>query len=208
MVKLHLEKKNTIVLASPVCRDFSTAGARNVNSPRAKLFLKVLEFIKAVDETNQYVAIENVPQFLYAAPESLKDILGNLNIGEYIKKFLEDLGYNVYSIHPTCNKTDKHFIQLNDVGPKEFVYLVNHANIISTNSFHAVSFSGIFDKKVLYKSYSNTESRVPTILEHYGLECEKDKPFIYNFQDADKTVMNEKIQYSKKFLKGFFEINE
>ena len=95
LVKLHLEKKNTIVLASPVCRDFSTAGARNVNSPRAKLFLKVLEFIKAVDETNQYVAIENVPQFLYAAPESLKDILGNLNIGEYIKKFLEDLGYTV-----------------------------------------------------------------------------------------------------------------
>lgn len=95
LVKLHLEKKNTIVLASPVCRDFSTAGARNVNSPRAKLFLKVLEFIKAVDETNQYVAIENVPQFLYAAPESLKDILGNLNIGEYIRKFLEDLGYTV-----------------------------------------------------------------------------------------------------------------
>jgi len=95
LVKLHLEKKNTIVLASPVCRDFSTAGARNVNSPRAKLFLKVLEFIKAVDKTNQYVAIENVPQFLYAAPESLKDILGNLNIGEYIRKFLEDLGYTV-----------------------------------------------------------------------------------------------------------------
>lgn len=95
LVKLHLEKKNTIVLASPVCRDFSTAGARNVNSPRAKLFLKVLEFIKAVDKTNQYVAIENVPQFLTAAPESLKDILGDLNIGEYIKKFLEDLGYTV-----------------------------------------------------------------------------------------------------------------
>jgi DNA (cytosine-5)-methyltransferase 1 len=95
LVKLHLEKKNTIILASPVCRDFSTAGARNVNSPRAKLFLKVLEFIKAVDKTNQYVAIENVPQFLTAAPESLKDILGDLNIGEYIKKFLEDLGYTV-----------------------------------------------------------------------------------------------------------------
>lgn len=95
LVKLHLKKKNTIVLASPVCRDFSTAGARKVNSSRAKLFLKVLEFIKAVDETNQYVAIENVPQFLTAAPESLKDILGDLNIGEYIKKFLEELGYEV-----------------------------------------------------------------------------------------------------------------
>lgn len=95
LVKLHLENKNTLVLASPVCRDFSTAGARDVNSPRAKLFLRVLEFIKAVDETNQYVAIENVPQFLTAAPESLKDILGDLNIGEYIKKFLEELGYAV-----------------------------------------------------------------------------------------------------------------
>ena len=95
LVKEHLKNKNTLVLASPVCRDFSTAGGRNVNSPRAKLFLKVLEFIKAVDKTNKYVAIENVPQFLTAAPESLKDILGNLNIGEYIKKFLEELGYKV-----------------------------------------------------------------------------------------------------------------
>lgn len=95
LVKLHLEKKNKFVFSSPVCRDFSTAGGRKVNSARAKLFLRVLEFIKAVDKTNEGLTIENVPQFLTAAPESLKDILGDLNIGEYIKKFLEQLGYTV-----------------------------------------------------------------------------------------------------------------
>lgn len=160
-------------------------------------------------DKSEWIEFESKPEslrddkyILYYALRNDKELISET------KKLSKKLGYNVYSIHPTCNKTDNQFIQLNDVGPKEFVYLINHANIISTNSFHAVSFSGIFDKKALYKSYSNTESRVPTILEHYGLEFEKDKPFIYNFQDADKTVMNEKIQYSKKFLKGFFEINE
>ena len=147
-------------------------------------------------------SLKNNKYILYYSLREDKELISET------KNLSQKLGYVVYSIHPTCNKTDKTFLQLNDVGPKEFVYLINHANIISTNSFHAVSFSGIFDKKVLYKSYSDTESRVPTILEHYGLEFKKGRSFIYNFEDADKTVMNEKIQYSKTFLKGFFEKNE
>ena len=79
---------------------------------------------------------------------------------------------------------------------------------MSTNSFHAVSFSGIFEKKVLYKTYSTTESRVPTILDYYGLEFEKGITFIYNFEGADKSVIKKKIQNSKTFLKEFFVENE
>lgn len=59
----------------------------------------------------------------------------------------------VYAIHPTCIKMNKEFVQLNDIGPKEFVYLIENAYLIGTNSFHAVSFASIFGKKVVNKLY-------------------------------------------------------
>ena len=39
--------------------------------------------------------IENVPDFLNAKPKQLKELLGDLTIGEYIKQELENMGYVV-----------------------------------------------------------------------------------------------------------------
>ncbi|MCQ2581738.1 MAG: DNA cytosine methyltransferase [Alphaproteobacteria bacterium] len=94
LVKLHHEKGCKMVLASPVCQPFSKAGKKNYNSAEAKLFLRTLEFIHAVDDSNQFVMIENVPEFLNACPDIL---IGTQykNIAEYIKCDLESLGYIV-----------------------------------------------------------------------------------------------------------------
>lgn len=94
LVKLHHEKGCKMVLASPPCQSFSKAGKKNYNSAEAKLFLRTLEFIHAVDDSNQFVMIENVPEFLNACPDIL---IGTQykNIAEYIKCDLESLGYDV-----------------------------------------------------------------------------------------------------------------
>ncbi len=94
LVKLHHEKGCKMVLASPVCQPFSKAGKKNYNSAEAKLFLRTLEFIHAVDDSNQFVMIENVPEFLNACPDIL---IGTQykNIAEYVKCDLESLGYIV-----------------------------------------------------------------------------------------------------------------
>lgn len=125
------------------------------------------------------------------------------------KKLSLELGCIVYSIHPTCNRgrMTREFIQLYDVGPKEFVYLICHANIVSTNSFHAVSFSGIFGKKVMYKAYSDRESRVPAILEYYGIAFKKNMAAIYDFENAERTAINKNIENSKHFLKEYIKVN-
>ena len=61
LVKLHHEKDCKMILASPPCQPFSQAGNKDYNSSEALLFLRTLEFIKATDDVNQFVMIENVP---------------------------------------------------------------------------------------------------------------------------------------------------
>lgn len=87
LVKLHIEKGNSLSLMSPPCQDFSNAGARDHSNPRAFLYQRALEFIKAVDSTNRHVFIENVPAFLTAK------INGKITVKEEIKKALYQLGY-------------------------------------------------------------------------------------------------------------------
>lgn len=98
VVASHLKNKNELILASPVCRDFSVAGKRDFDNPRARLIFKVLEFIRRTDETTRHVLIENVPGFLTAAPENWSELqqeTGRINLGTYVKQELEKLGYTV-----------------------------------------------------------------------------------------------------------------
>ena len=94
LIAAYHEKGCKMVLASPPCQPFSKAGNKDYNSPEAALFLRTIEFIRAVDDVNQYVMIENVPEFLNACPDSLVDT-NYQNIAEYIKGELESLGYIV-----------------------------------------------------------------------------------------------------------------
>lgn len=88
---------------------------------------------------------------------------------EQTESIAKKLKCKIICIHPTCNDLKTKWIQLYNVGPYEFVKLIKNATLVSTNSFHAIAFSIIFGKKVVYKSYSNTESRIPSILKICGL---------------------------------------
>ena len=94
LVKLHHEKDCKMILASPPCQPFSQGGSKDYNSSEAALFLRTIEFVQAVDDVNQFVMIENVPEFLNACPKVLSGTKYQ-NIAEYIKGELEALGYIV-----------------------------------------------------------------------------------------------------------------
>lgn len=92
---MHKEKSNKMLLASPPCQSFSKANTSKskLTDKRTCLFETTLEFIRQTD--NDYVLIENVPEFLNAKPKNIKDIIGDKTIGEYIRIELEKLGYIV-----------------------------------------------------------------------------------------------------------------
>ena len=124
---------------------------------------------------------------------------------ETLENKVEELSYKmgctVLSIHPTCRYMSPKFRKLNNVGPKEFIYLIKNAAIVCTNSFHAVSFSCIFKKKVMYKAYSKTESRVPTLVNYCGQKYEKEYVKEYDFSNYNNNLINGKILESKNFLR-------
>lgn len=121
-----------------------------------------------------------------------------------IKELSEKLKCDVLSIHPTGIKYSSDFIQLYNVGPREFIYLIKNAEMVGTNSFHAISFSQIFEKKVIYKSYSKNESRVPSIINYCGMEYEENSSKIYDFGNCDTSLMFKARIESQNFIKDVF----
>ena len=80
------------------------------------------------------------------------------------KKVGKDYGIPVFSIHPNGDSSFMIENQLHKIGPKEFVWLIKNAAYICTNSFHAVAFSSIFKKKVVFHGYENGKGRVESLL--------------------------------------------
>ncbi len=111
--------------------------------------------------------------------------------------------------------------QINEVGPAEFVYLVNHSRYVFTTSFHAVVFSIIFQKKFICtrrfmnKAEETNNLRVDNILKLMNItenriitheSTEKDieglleLPITWNGQDLDK-LRQPSLSYLENALK-------
>ena len=103
--------------------------------------------------------------------------------------------------------------QTNNIGPREFVWLIDNASLILTDSFHGVVFSTIFRKKFIsFSRFSSTasslNSRICSYLNKIGLsECFIDIDKIENidlsynvdYQEVSKKI-NAFIQESSSFL--------
>lgn len=85
----------------------------------------------------------------------------------------------------------KDFPELYCTNPGEFIYLIEHAKVVFTDSFHAVVFSIIFGKPfVIYERKNQKEmgSRIITLLKKVGLEDR-------TFAGINENTMN--IDYKK-----------
>lgn len=64
---------------------------------------------------------------------------------------------------------DKNIIYAVDIGPKEWLYLVHHAQYVVTNSFHGTAFAVNFHKDFYLELSSFTNSRLHQIVDALGL---------------------------------------
>lgn len=100
-----------------------------------------------------------------------------------------------------------------NVGPLEFLNLLNHASYVCTNSFHGTAFSMIFNKSFFVIPHSTRNTRIDSLLtkvdledhiircpEHYNCLSKKDfKP-----NSLFQSLMEEHIKESIDFLKRVF----
>lgn len=105
----------------------------------------------------------------------------------------------IISIHPTAQKQRILGKQLYNVGPKQFVSLIYYAAYICTDSFHAVAFSCLFEKKVVYFGHSKFSSRVDSLISLIGVE-QKHCEDIIDFSLVDKSKIEKIKRESECFL--------
>lgn len=102
---------------------------------------------------------------------------------------------------------------INNVGPLEFLNLLNHASYVCTNSFHGTAFSLIFNKSFFVIPHSTRNTRIDSLLSKVGLEdhilrcpehyiCLSKKDFKPN--SLFQSLMEKHIKESLDFLKRVF----
>lgn len=130
-------------------------------------------------------------------------------------------------IKKIANKNNLKIITLNSIkdeqsyktGPSEFIYYINNAEIILTDSFHVCAFAILFKKRFFVlkrnQEIESMSSRIETLLSKFNLTDRtiEDKDIENNFSEncdysnLDKTLENER-QKSIKFLKRALNIEE
>lgn len=94
------------------------------------------------------------------------DLMNDKKLKEEAVKLGQKFKLPILAIHPTCWKfKEKIFHQLYDVGPFEYLYLIDNASHVITNSFHGLAFSYIFQKKVTYYLNSELNNRTEDFLK-------------------------------------------
>lgn len=148
-------------------------------------------------ELEQSVAGLNKPYILIYVLEENEELL------KQAKELASENNWNLYSIHPTLGIKFNGIQQLTKVGPKEFLYLIHHAEAVCTNSFHAVSFSVIYKKRLLHIPNSKSPERTVSLLRLLKLNSEDGIDVDLN--QCDYTNLEKTILRSKEFIKANLE---
>ncbi len=122
----------------------------------------------------------------------------DINLIREIQRITTEENIPIISIHPLCKRNAIASINLTDVGPEQFLWLIDNAAYVASNSFHATAFSIIFEKKALIIPHPVLGDRNKDLLKLIKY-CDK-KDNIYDFALADKTDLDELISFSKVFL--------
>ena len=94
----------------------------------------------------------------------------NRNLSDYARKLSQDTGLPVLEVRTGQLGTQEDFSVDFTAGPAEFLGYIHKADYVVTNSFHAVAFSILYQKKFLAFAHSNLGARLQNILHIHGLE--------------------------------------
>lgn len=177
---------------------------------------RALEFLKQIHRSDALLALD--PTMLLTAKEwERREQRPDFETEEYSyilsynlktktadsEKFIQDLSVkkNLKIIDLLDHKQADYY----GIGPLEFIYLIHHAAIVCTDSFHATVFSLLYHKNFIVFDRKHMNSRIDTLLEiadmtdrkFSGLEnIEMD----FSRYDCFEKNLNKKRKQSTEFL--------
>lgn len=126
-------------------------------------------------------------------------------IEQKIAELSKKSGLPVITVGGNLLSKFKNGIYTGPIGPNEWLYVLDNADYVVTDSFHGAAFSIIFNKNLYVSLASSTNSRLITLVNTFGLNdcilCEKMHKEEINYQIVQK-IMDEKKEKSYRFLKN------
>lgn len=116
---------------------------------------------------------------------------------EKCKKLEKETGLKTISIHPMGWK-QQYGRQLYDVGPLEFLWLIDHAEYVVTNSFHAAAFSVLMEKKLVAGRIENSNNRISSLLDL--INKMENQIGVIDTAQCSRSLLKNRISFSKEFL--------
>lgn len=176
-----------------------TSGVKILNDLGFQNVVQVFDpvFLLCRDHWNNFT-IEIPEKFLF-----IYDFDSNPLVKKIALHLKKEKGYKIYTVNHNVRYADKNFFTK---GPEFFVSLVKNADLIITNSFHALTFSLIFNKEFVVVNRNveiNTRMRdllqlikVDRLIQSFD-EFLEIQPIVYSEVNL---LLDEKISLSKEFL--------
>lgn len=139
-------------------------------------------------ERNEWNEIAIKPQ-IYGKYILLYIMQHDESIYKYAKRLREKLGIQLVEISRYGYKPDFVDISLVDIGPREFIGLFQNAACVCTNSYHGLSFSLIFEKKIYLIQCKRFTTRINNLLELLHI----DMPDVSNTEDPQSMVYDKEL---------------
>ncbi|MBQ3008154.1 MAG: polysaccharide pyruvyl transferase family protein [Oscillospiraceae bacterium] len=133
---------------------------------------------------------DNIPTEKYLL---IYDFDENIEMNAKAVELAQSNGWSIYSMFPN-SICDKCFF---DDGPLKFVELVKNAEMVISNSFHAVAFSIIFERQfVLYERKEKINTRMRDLLKGLGISMNGEN---IDYKEVD-ALLQSQISSSKKYI--------
>ena len=195
------------------CRE--KIGANILQGLTSKPVINVLDPTFLINN-EKWAAISKRPD---GAPEESYILCYFLGDRSYCRKYVNELskqrGISVYYVPVSYADCKRRNNLLYDVGPKEFLYLINNAEIVCTDSFHGMALSINMNKNfygfVKHKGEisGGDNSRIYDLLKRFGLENRlvyetESRPEISDSIDYAKvnSLIKTELEVSYSFIDG------
>lgn len=138
----------------------------------------------------------------------------NEKLEELVKQTAAHYGIPVVDLGIRGNPKGYFGIHSPDYGPREFLYLIRHADYMATNSFHGTAFATIFGKKCASVLHRSRGTRIRELAEladrsRYILPedaCAADMiRCLDEDREEDASRLNRRIEESKQYLKQMLD---
>jgi len=139
----------------------------------------------------------------------------NALIKKVAKRLSKKTGFKIYAIQSLYPMSFAHR-KISNLGPREFLGLINSCDVLLTNSFHGTAFSIIFQKEFYTFKRENEEvnSRMIDLLSMLNI----DERIIDDIEALDKikkldyqiinSKIEEKLNFSKKYIENILQIKK